>query len=137
MTDRARLLRGPGELRDVAFDASLVTGEFQKKFPIAVGRPDDDLVQFRLGKILMARIAFQDARMVRSGNIDGSEMRVMRETFVVYRLFSRLGIRLLLALHRKSAKQKSRRDQTTEHKGDLDSIDQLHFDPKIIFGGIF
>jgi hypothetical protein len=108
MTDRARLLWGRGKLRHVAFDASFVTGEFQHEFPVALGRSDNHLVQFRLGQILVARIAFQYARMVRLGNIDGPEMRFMREAFVVYRLFSRLGIRLLLTLHGKRAQQESR-----------------------------
>jgi hypothetical protein len=108
VADRARLLRRRRELRDVAFEASLMTGEFQGEFLITLGGSDDYLIQLRAARTLVTRIAFQHARIVRSRNVDRAKMVFVLEAFVVYRFFSRLlRGRLLLALHRKSAEDKS------------------------------
>ncbi len=70
VADRAGLLWLRGELRDVAFDTSLMAREFQTQFFVAVGRPNNALCQVLVARPFVARIAFQDARVIRPRHID-------------------------------------------------------------------
>ena len=80
MTNGASLQRTLGELRDVAFDASLVSGEVHLQTLVVFVRCEQGLTG---NQPLVASVAFQLARLLRTRQLDRAGMGFMREAAVI------------------------------------------------------